>query len=285
MRGKKLIAMAVSLVLAGGCLNGNAFVKAAQKGCLYSKAANLMVEADLNSTLQKNQQNKARVLFKSGGIDHTHQYITNSAIAILKNDIGASILTNTANKTTIKTYSDWPDKVGNETDFCTYSGHFYDPDTEKNWIGQKSPTAKSRAISYLEKAVYSYESGDVESALENLGKGCHYVEDLNEPHHASNLTAVNSNHSEFEKYVDENRTSYYIKGNTLSSSIYTNAYNTDTGTLLRNSAKYAKSLVTLAQDKETYDVAASRCVKQAITCTTQYLYQFEISAGIIEKIE
>ena len=40
--------------------------------------------------------------------------------------------------------------------------------------------------------------------------------DLNEPHHASNLTAINSNHSEFEKYVDEHRNEYKIKGNSLS---------------------------------------------------------------------
>ena len=39
-------------------------------------------------------------------------------------------------------------------------------------------------------------------------QGTHYVSDLNEPHHASNLTAVNSNHSAFEKYVDKNRKSY-----------------------------------------------------------------------------
>ena len=51
--------------------------------------------------------------------------------------------------------------------------------------------------------------------MDFLGKGTHYVSDMNEPHQASNLTAINSNHTEFEKFVDETRTSYKIKGNKI----------------------------------------------------------------------
>ena len=78
--------------------------------------------------------------------------------------------------------------------------------------------------------------------MSNLGKGTHYVSDLNEPHHASNLTAVNSNHSAFEKYVDKNRKSYTIAGNSFNSSVYTTALNTSTGDLMYSAANMRKGL-------------------------------------------
>ena len=140
--------------------------------------------------------------FSSGGVDHTHQYIVANALKILSNDKGNSAFNGELNSSILMEATDWPDKLGNETDAGTFAGHFYDPDTGKNWLGQKSPTARTRAESYFQAAVNAYRAGDVQLAMSNLGKGTHYVSDLNEPHHASNLTAVNSNHSAFEKYVD-----------------------------------------------------------------------------------
>ena len=147
--------------------------------------------------------------------------------------------------------TDWPDKVGNETDFGTFAGHFYDPDTGKNWMGQTSPTARTRAETYYENAVIMYQAGDINRAMDYLGKGTHYVSDLNEPHHASNLTAVNSNHSAFEKYVDKNRTSYTISGNSFSSQIYNDAVSLSVGDLMYSAAKHAKGLVDMAQNEST----------------------------------
>ena len=66
------------------------------------------------------------------------------------------------------------------------------------------------------------------------------MSDLNEPHHAANLTAINSNHSEFEKYVDDNRKTYTIEGNTFDADIYETALNTQTGDLMYSAAKHAK---------------------------------------------
>ena len=149
--------------------------------------------------------------FSSGGVDHTHQYIVSNALKILNNDKGASILNTKA--AVICEYTDWPDVLGNETDYGTFAGHFYDPDTGKNWMGQKNPTARTRAETQYQSAVAAYKDGYTDKAMEYLGKGTHYVSDLNEPHHASNLTAVNSNHSDFEKYVDKHRTEYTIAGN------------------------------------------------------------------------
>lgn len=58
--------------------------------------------------------------------------------------------------------------------------------------------AQTRAESYYQNAVTLYKLGDVSAAMDFLGKGTHYVSDMNEPHQASNLTAINSNHTEFE---------------------------------------------------------------------------------------
>ena len=116
--------------------------------------------------------------FSSGGVDHTHQYIVANALKILSNDKGNSAFNGELNSSILMEATDWPDKLGNETDAGTFAGHFYDPDTGKNWLGQRSPTARTRAESYFQAAVNAYRAGDVQLAMSNLGKGTHYVSDL-----------------------------------------------------------------------------------------------------------
>lgn len=216
--------------------------------------------------------------FCSGGVDHTHQYIVANALRILNNDKGNTILNSNAD--TICEYTDWPDILGNETDYGTYAGHFYDPDTGKNWLGKSDKTARTRAELYFNSAVASYKAGDIDKAMQNLGKGTHYVSDLNEPHHASNLTAVNSNHTEFENYVDKHRAEYKITGNKFDSSIYDDAVSRDVGDIMYSAAKNAKAIVGEAQDKELYDIAGQKSVQNAITTVTEYIYKFGTQVNI-----
>lgn len=218
--------------------------------------------------------------FSSGGYDHTHQYIVANALTILDNDQGSSSFNTELNAAILLEATDWPDKLGNETDFGTFSGHFYDPDTGKNWMGQTTPTARTRAESYYVAAVEAYNSGDVQLAMSNLGKGTHYVSDLNEPHHASNLTAINSNHTAFESYVDENRQSYKIDNNTFESSVYDSAVNANVGDMMYSAAKYAKGLASAAQNESTYASAGEMSVEHAIQTVTQYIYKFGKEVGI-----
>lgn len=218
--------------------------------------------------------------FTSGGIDHTHQYVAASALVILNNDKSSSIINDPINSALLMEGADWPDVWGNQTDYMTFSGHFYDPDTGKNWLGQTSPTARSRAVSYFQQAVDAYNSGDAEKAMSYLGRGVHYVSDLNEPHHASNLTAVNSNHSDFEKYVDKNRKNYKVTGDTLADEIYQAGLDNSVGDLMYTAAKRAKGLIDIAKQKDTYDQAGERSVQGAITTSTQYIYKFGVAVGI-----
>lgn len=223
---------------------------------------------------------KVSAQFTSGGVNHTHQYIVASALTILYNDKGSSSMNDVYYTLKIMENSDWPDKLGNQTDYGTFAGHFYDPATGKNWLGLSSPTAKTRAVEYFNSAVASYRSGNIEDAYMYIGRGAHYIADANEPHHASNLTALNSNHSEFEKYVDDNRGSYFISGNSFADSVYQTAVNQSTDSLVHAAAVKAKALAGQAQESSTYAAAANMCVKNAITTVTQYLYKFGKTVGI-----
>ena len=103
--------------------------------------------------------------FSSGGADHTHKYIVANALIILSNDRGNSTFNGELNSSILMEATDWPDKLGNETDTGTFAGHFYDPDSGKNWLGQTSPTARTRVESYFKSAVDAYRSGDVQLAI------------------------------------------------------------------------------------------------------------------------
>ena len=136
-------------------------------------------------------------------------------------------------------------------------------------MGQTSPTARTRAETYYENAVIMYQAGDINRAMDYLGKGTHYVSDLNEPHHASNLTAV-----------DKNRTSYTISGNSFSSQIYNDAVSLSVGDLMFSAAKHSKELVDMAQNESTYSNAGNQSVQYAIRTVTQYIYKFGKEVGI-----
>lgn len=228
--------------------------------------------------LHKVDDGSADAQFKSGGTDHTHQYIVANALQILKNDKGWSVLNDEAY--TLLTNTDWPDVVGNETDYMTFSGHFYNPYTGKNWLGLTSPTAYARAVNYYNDAVTLYKSGDIDGAMEKLGRGTHYVSDINEPHHAANLTDITANHSDFESYVDDNRTSFYVYLNTLNSTKYSSAASSSVGTLVYNAAVKAYALSTDAQNVDKYYSTAKSCVQNAITNQALYLYKFGKAVGI-----
>lgn len=229
-------------------------------------------------SLSHEESNGAR--FKSGGINHTHQYVVASALVILDNDKESSLLVADEYSKNLLINTDWPDVLGNETDYGTFAGHFYDPDTKDNWLGQTSPTAKARSIYYFNSAVSAYESGNLNQAIILLGRGTHYITDVNEPHHASNYTALNSNHTEFEKFVDDNRINYKIENNSLSENYYIEAANTELGILIDKMAHESKAIYPKAMNPNTYDVAASECVTNAIKRVTQYIYKFGIVTGI-----
>lgn len=263
-------------------LGGNTITVSAKENTIPDKVIEISEGSDdiYGNGVPLDHTENPNARFKSGGIDHTHQYIVSNSVRILQNDKGDEIFSDAERLENLLYFTDWPDEYGNETDFGTFAGHFYNPKTGKNWMGQASPTAKGRAVSYFNEAVSAYNNGKIDLAIKYIGIGSHYVADLSEPHHTSDLTALNSNHTEFEKYVDDNRASYKINNYTINDSYYKYATDKNLEEMLESVAVYSSSLAEEAQDKSTYGSAAEKSVTSAIINVTQYFYKFAYDVGI-----
>lgn len=167
--------------------------------------------------------NIAQPLWKSDGGEGkgtTHEMITLQAFLCFVNDYGLYNI-NGAQAVAIALYlstaSGLPDK--DEIGATPYAGHFYDPDTQRNWAFSKKNTAKTNAQKHFTNAYNKLkanadifaDSEEFKDVMEELGRALHYVQDACESHHTNNKVAGITNHSEYEKYVDE-RISTYLKG-------------------------------------------------------------------------
>ena len=220
-----------------------------------------------------------KIEFQAGGADHTHQYICASALRILANDKGNCLYFTSSNSSILIENADWPDK--NDIGFI-FDTHFYNPYTEKNYHAGGT-TAKVKAQSYFDKAVEYYQNGDVTSALQNLSRGSHFAADACEAHHATNKTAVNSNHSAYEKYIDSVRKEFVFPDNSLDESIYSEALQCSVGQLVRNNSYASYCLgnrVTVSSSSPDYYDAARSTVMNAIISNAQYYYKFAVEVGL-----
>lgn len=157
----------------------------------------------LNMFIVKDIYAKNDYRYESGGEDHSHQVFCSNTFNILCNDFGRENIKPILNdKYIIVVSSDLPDMDEKEN---LYSYHFYNPYSGKNYLagflkGSKE-NAYKRYRKHLNNALENYR-GNHEYAMTELGRALHYFEDVNEPHHAANLTAANSTHYFYEKYVD-----------------------------------------------------------------------------------
>lgn len=87
----------------------------------------------------------------------------------------------------------------------TWKSHFYDPDTQTNWLGQKHSTAVTRATTCYHLAREAYQLHHRELTGYLLGLTLHYMGDLTQPMHAANFTWLSSRpcgyHTAFEEYA------------------------------------------------------------------------------------
>ena len=183
--------------------------------------------------------------WQSGGVDHTHQFLTSRAIKILINDKGKKyekLIYPYAHKLLIG--SDLPDK---DERFPLFAHHFYHPYLKKNYLLYKD-TAKSRFVYHSLKAKELY-STNKPLAFEELGRAFHYLEDLNEPHHASNAPAIITNHSIYEKWVDDHRKNYAINSSSSYDLCYSESYESFLNTVAEKSAYNAYSYAKLSEKR------------------------------------
>jgi phospholipase C len=223
------------------------------------------------------------IQWASGGLDHTHQYLTARALEILKFDKGAT----TANRlyqygSVILQYSDWPDNY--EADTFTFAGHFYDPASGRNYLNQTSPTALTRFKDHAAKAK-TYFKRDPVNAMRELGKALHYLADIGEPHHSANLTALNSNHSTYENWVDANDQNYIVTSTSLYSYLVpanlSRNYATYCASILTDTAKFSKPYAGQASSSNQvdWDSSASATLKRTQEIMAAFLYNFLRSVG------
>ncbi len=96
---------------------------------------------------------------------------------------------------------------------ASWKSHFYDPDTQTNYKGEHSPTARTEANAHLARAKENHlGSSDANAtACYELGLALHYYTDITQPMHASNFTAVDRPaklHSNLEGYSMEIQARY-----------------------------------------------------------------------------
>lgn len=130
-------------------------------------------------------------------VDYLNEY-ENGATVLFRNETEALFIS-----LELSVLSALPDRNS-----ITFVGHFYNPDTGKNYLGLKSPTAKTNAVSNYNDAKnaladYQYLANADEEAFEKIGCMLHFIQDASEPHHSSNVTynPLNNSHGKFEEYT------------------------------------------------------------------------------------
>ncbi len=87
----------------------------------------------------------------------------------------------------------------------TWKSHFYDPDTQTNWLGQTGATAVTRAATCYHLAREAHQGHDRALSGYLLGLALHFMGDLTQPMHAANFTWFSSRpcgyHTAFEEYA------------------------------------------------------------------------------------
>lgn len=103
-----------------------------------------------------------------------------------------------------------PDRFGSGSYTTAFAGHFYNPETGKNFLGFRSPTAKTNTVSNYNKSynaliAYQYlaDNNNIETLIESIGCMLHFIQDASEPHHSSNViyNPLNNSHGDFEEYT------------------------------------------------------------------------------------
>ncbi len=164
-----------------------------------------------------------------------------------------------------------------------YRGHFYDPDTEENFAGSKTNTAKTNAINFYNQAKAQGVSD--ENFYKSVGCMLHYIQDACEPHHAANIISTGSlsAHGQFEKFADENLNSYIDSLTTLADSVYSARLSKDIGTIVNDSAEVGKDYSGVVKNifnKTHWGTVALNTTRLAVIQSATVLYKLSIEANI-----
>ncbi len=144
---------------------------------------------------------------KKEDVTKTHEMMAFASVCLMfseKQPWSTDFLQAIADAGIIAAYSAEPDDWKNEANIPAFVGHFYDPDTGKSYVLGSTITAKTNIKKYYDKAVKAIKSGNLDKGLKYFGYALHFLQDINQPHHAANIVVgeYNDVHKKFETYVD-----------------------------------------------------------------------------------
>lgn len=202
---------------------------------------------------------------------HTHQYLTARGLSILTNDMGYDLSKPLYDYCDILLKgSDLPDN--DENSGYTFMHHFYNPYTDTGLFNTKI-TAKTKFIQHTNKALQLFNDNK-EASMEELGRALHYLEDINQPFHTANLTVLNSNHYDFEEYVDKNR-SLFKAASSDSYNLYKNlTFEEYLNQLAYDCAINSNKYISLLKDSSNYPKVCEELIPYVQKQVSNFLYRF-----------
>ena len=230
----------------------------------------------------------------------THAVITDQAVEMLTHDLdqgepqkvkdNVELLNQYIND--LKIGSTFPDYDPNGYDL--YQDHFWDPDTGYNFTHTApwytsytvTETADSQSRKFSALALNEWKKGNYQDASKLLGQAIHYLEDINCPYHAANITAVDSaGHTKYETYADNNIGKYLLNtmNGTTKESVYANVVTTDdfSNWITKNNTywgKISKSLYfsksTMSNSYADWDYSLGQALPNSQKSIAMFLYRF-----------
>ncbi len=214
----------------------------------------------------------------SKGKDNSHEVFTKQSLKILQNDKGEAVSSFYNNyKNTLLEYCVKPDK--DEIGYV-FAYHFYDPNTNKNFLPSVIPASKQTGLvkfkEHMKNAVNNYKSNK-NFSMQELGRALHFLEDINVPHHSSNLIGGITSHTQYEKYIDKDETKYFIDKSNAYNKF--NSYNFEDYyiSLYNECARYSNSFKETAKsyNEADWDKVARPTLRLCQENMASLLYRFE----------
>lgn len=231
-------------------------------------------------------------LWKSGSGElsddpKTHEQITAQACGILLSDKGfwgnnqnGSIMIGLM----LSLASVLPDTIPELGIEQGYKGHFYDPQTGKNYDNDSENTARKNLEKHYNEAMAEYKSnGGSNAFIESVGKMLHYMQDICVPHHAANVTRFNLAHPEFERQANRDIDTYLDTMPAIYTYAYTNCLKNSAGHMALVAATKSRAYIgdvnNILQQKKWPSVAES-CIHNSVEYSVLLLYHLSVNTGI-----
>lgn len=214
----------------------------------------------------------------SHGPNDSHEQFAGQALKILENDKGSeAVQIYRDSKTLLLQYCDKPDS--DEADYA-FAYHFYNPYTKKNYLPSFLPASNTTGMTkfqeHMKNAVSNYNLNKTYS-MEELGRAIHFLTDINVPHHAANLIAGLSSHTQYESYISKNNSLFFVNTSNAYDKYSSYGFNDYCTAIFDECAKnaYEYRSVRDSYDSSDWEKAARPTLKLAQEDIASLLYRFE----------